>query len=65
MLCVDMCVRETEEQAERTALKQMLHPSVTDTQWLSLVRKKESPLYFTYCRQRRVKTMAYNGIKSH
>lgn len=48
MLCVDMCVRETEEQAERTALKQMLHPSVTDTQWLSPVRKRKSHRYTSH-----------------
>ena len=37
------CAYETEEQVEKTAMKQMLRPSVTNTQWLSLVRKKMSP----------------------
>lgn len=57
-----MC--ETEEQAEKTALKQMLHPSVTNTQWLSLVRKKKEVTFVLHILQTaKSKDMAYNGIK--
>lgn len=54
-----MC--ETEGQAEKTALEQMLHPSVTNTQWLSLVRKTTLVLHIL--QTVKSKDVSYNEIK--